>query len=289
MKRILVPLDGSALSEAVLPLAEALASDYEADVLLVRALQPQSSPEGEVRAQDEAEHYLAAVVNRLTARGLARVAWKVWYDDPARAVVDAARHNAADLIVMSTHGRGGLSRLLLGSVAESVVRSSPAPVLLVRGALTWTPGSIGRILVPLDGSEVSETILSFVEPLAGPFDFAIDLLRVVELPPPAVAVELGQARELGELTRFAVSEAKRYLPKVAAALEAKGLRVGWAVREGTAVEAIQRYAQERGVGLIAMTTHGRTGLGRLLLGSVAERVLRGAAVPVLLSKPPATV
>jgi nucleotide-binding universal stress UspA family protein len=139
-----------------------------------------------VRTQEDAERYLAAMAKGLTARGLPGVSWKVWYDEPARAVVDAARYNGADLIVMSTHGRGGLSRLLLGSVAESVVRTAPAPVLLVRGALTWTPGSIGRILVPLDGSELSEAVLSFVTRLAGPFDFAIDLLRVVEPPPPAV-------------------------------------------------------------------------------------------------------
>lgn len=287
MKRILVPLDGSPLSEAVVPLAEALARDYEADLLLVRALRAQPSAEAEVRAQHEAEQYLAAMAAGLKARGLSGVSWKVWYDDPTVAIADAARYDAADLIVMSTHGRGGLSRLLLGSVAESLVRTVPVPVLLVRGALTWRPGTIGRILVPLDGSELSEAILPFVERLAGPFDFAIDLLRVVESPLSAVAVELpGQAGELVELGRIAAVEAERYLTKVAAALEGKGLRVRWAVAEGSTVEAIQRHARESGAGLIAMTTHGRTGLGRLVLGSVAERVLRRAEVPVIILKAP---
>jgi len=284
VKRILVPLDGSRLSEAVVPLAEALARDYEAEILLVRALRAQPSVDAEVQAQHEAERYLAAMAQELAVCGVKGVQWKVWYDDAARAIADAAGYNDVDLIAMSTHGRGGLSRLLFGSVAESLVRKAPAPVLLVRGQLTWTPGEIGRILVPLDGSELSEAVLPVVERLAGPFDFAIDLLRVMEPLPSAVTVDLpAPARELIDLR---VVEAERYLAKIAGGLEAKGLRVRPAVREGPAVEVIQRQALEAGVGMIAMSTHGRTGLGRLLLGSVAERVLRGAEVPVLLWKAP---
>ena len=285
MNRILVPLDGSRLSEAVVPLAEALARDYETELLILRALRGQTSAETEVVAQQDAEAYLAAMAEGLRARGVPGVQWKVWYDEPDRAIADAALHNDVDLITMSTHGRGGLSRLLFGSVAESLIRRAPVPVLLVRGEMTWRPGAIGRILVTLDGSELSEAVLPVVERLAGPFDFAIDLLRVVEpIPGPALAELPPSARALIGLR---AAEAAGYLGKVAAALEEKGLRVRSEVREGPTVEAIQHYAREAGAGLIAMSTHGRSGLGRFFLGSVAERVLRGALVPVLLWKSPA--
>jgi nucleotide-binding universal stress UspA family protein len=285
VKRILVPLDGSRLAEATLPMAKALARDYEADLLLVRALRPLGSAEAEVVAQEDAEVYLRAVAGRLHARGLA-VTWKVWYDEPARAIADAARHNDVGLIVMSTHGRGGLNRLLFGSVAETLVRQAPVPVLLVRGDLSWQPGALEKILVPLDGSELSESVLSVVERLAGPFDFAIELLHAIEPIPPYASAELtsGITEDIGRLGR---ENAEGYLAKVAAPLEAKGCRVKSRVALGPAVDAILRAAQDGQAGLVAMSTHGRSGIGRLLLGSVAERVLRTAPTPVLLWKAPA--
>ncbi len=285
MKRILVPLDGSRLSEVVVPMAEALARDYEAELLLVRALRPRGSADAEVEAQEEAEAYLRAVAGGLEARGVP-TGWKVWYDDAARAIADAARYNAADLVVMSTHGRGGLTRLLLGSVAEALVRQAPVPVLLVRGELSWHPGKPGRILVPLDGSELSEAVLPVVARLAGPFDARVELLRVIE-PIPAYAVAELTAGRSEEIVRLEEADAEGYLAKVAATLEARGLRVGQRVALGMAVDTILRQAAEGHVGLIAMTTHGRSGIGRLLVGSVAERVLRAAPVPVLLWKAPA--
>ncbi|HEV8310282.1 MAG TPA: universal stress protein [Methylomirabilota bacterium] len=286
MNRVLVPLDGSRLSEAILPLAEALARDYEADVLLVRALRSRDSAEVAVRAQEEAEAYLEGIARGLRLRGLAGVAWKVWYDAPDRAIVDAARFNGVDLIAMSTHGRGGLTRLLFGSVAESLVRKAPVPVLLVRGEFAPPPGTIGRILVPLDGSELSEGILPVVERLAGPFDWTIDLLHAVEPLPGYATVEIS-SRHAGEILRLATRDAETRLAKVAVPLEDKGLRAQWAVREGPAVDVILRYARDAGASLIAMSTHGRSGLGRFFLGSVAERVLREASVPVLIWKAPA--
>ena len=279
MKRILVPLDGSRLSEAIVPLAEALARDYDAQLLLVRALRTLNSAEAEVKAQEEAEVYLRGMADELTARGL-RVEWKVWYDEPDRAIADAARFNAVDLITMTTHGRGGLSRLMFGSVAESLVRMAPVPVLLVRGELAWQPGGLRKIVVPLDGSERSEAILPVVERLAGPFDLAIEPL------PAYAAAEISSART-EEMIGLEEADAEGYLRKAATPLEAKGLRVTRSVGRGLAVDVILRRAEEAAAGLIAMSTHGRTGVGRLLIGSVAERVLRSAPVPVLLWKAPA--
>ena len=282
MKRILVPLDGSPLSEAIVPLAETLARDYEAELILVRALRTLNSPEAEVKAQEEAEAYLRGLAARVEARGIP-VTWKVWYDDPDRALADAARFNGVDLVTMTTHGRGGLSRLVFGSVAESLVRKATVPILLVRGQLTWQAGGLGTILVPLDGSELSEAILPTVERLAGPFDLGIELVRAIEPLPAYAAAEVSTART-EEMIALEESDAEQYLRKVSAPLEAKGLRVGQSVARGLAVDVILRRAAQVGVGLIAMSTHGRTGVGRLLVGSVAERVLHAAPVPILLWK-----
>jgi nucleotide-binding universal stress UspA family protein len=285
VKKIVVPLDGSRLAEAIVPTARALARDHDAELLLVRALRPLGSAEAEVGAQEDAEAYLRAVAGRLQAHGLPD-SWKIWYDEPARAIADAARYNDAGLIVMSTHGRGGLNRLLFGSVAETLVRQAPVPVLLVRGELSWHSGELGTILVPLDGSELSEAVLPIVERLAGPFDLTIELLRAIEPLPPYASAELtsGITERIGRHER---EEVEAYLAKVASSLEAKGCRVKSLVALAPPVDAIVRAAGDSRVGLVAMSTHGRSGIGRLLLGSVAERVLHAAPTPVLLWKAPA--
>lgn len=286
MKRIVIPLDGSALSEAIVPVAEALARDYEAEILLLRALLARDSADAEFEAQRQAEGYLSTLAAALRARGLPAVDWKVWYDEPDRAIASAAITEGADLVAMATHGRGGLGRLLMGSVAEAVVRTAPVPVLLVRGRPVWGRGGIGRIVVPLDGSEVSEAVLPVVEALAGPFDLGIHLVHAVEPLPAAARIELPAGLEAESVTtRRAEAEAR--LAKIAAVMDAKGLRAAWVVRVGAPLDVVTAHAEDTGAGLIAMTTHGRTGLGRLLLGSVAERVLKTVRVPVLLWKPPA--
>jgi nucleotide-binding universal stress UspA family protein len=154
------------------------------------------------------------------------------------------------------------------------------PVLLVRGIVAWDRGGIHRILVPLDRSAVSEEVLPIVSCLAGPFDFEVQLLHVVETGLPLPGAETAGKGSVD-------ADAEAYLTRVAAPLEARGLRVGMAVRAGSPAEVIPAVAAEAKAGLVAMSTHGRTGLGRLLLGSVAERVLRSMSVPVLLWKPSA--
>jgi nucleotide-binding universal stress UspA family protein len=138
-----------------------------------------------------------------------------------------------------------------------------------------------RILVPVDGSEASEEVLPIVSCLAGPFDFEILLLHVVE---PTRSLPGSPAGARGG--RDSETEAG-YLARLAAPLEARGLRVGTTVRAGLPAEVIPAVTAETNSGLVAMSTHGRSGLGRLFLGSVAVRVLRSVSVPVLLWKPPA--
>lgn len=135
-RTVLVPLDGSDLAETALEHAADMARNG-ASLVLVRAAEAHTMPggdptEAQVKVVREAEEYLAAVRARLTRTGVDRVEVSVWYGPPADSIVDAARFRKADLIVMSTHGRSGLGRLIVGSVAETVLRSTTTPILLVR-------------------------------------------------------------------------------------------------------------------------------------------------------------
>jgi nucleotide-binding universal stress UspA family protein len=134
---ILVPLDGSLLAEAALTPAVELAREKGAKLRLLRAAEAHTFPmadptEAQVTAVRDAEIYLAEVRYRLQQMGLAEVEVSVWYGAPAQAIVETARSTKADLIVMSSHGRSGLGRLVLGSVTESVLRSTAVPILLIR-------------------------------------------------------------------------------------------------------------------------------------------------------------
>jgi len=141
-ERVLVPLDGSEIAEAILPFAEKLAGPVDAEAMLVRVVEPLSAGEafaaGGVVAPDtlflrqlEAKEYLARVERRLANKGI-RVKTDLRNGTPAAEIVAAATSWGADLIAMATHGRGGLGRLLFGSVAEAVLRAAPMPVLMIR-------------------------------------------------------------------------------------------------------------------------------------------------------------
>lgn len=198
----------------------------------------------------------------------------------------------SDLIVMGTHGRTGLSRTLLGSVTEKVVGTAPCPVLAVKHPevtteLPWGGKVTGRrkleqtprllnILVPLDGSPLAEGVLGDAIPLARAFEAVVILFLVV-----ASSLRLGgKARDAGSADEQA--EADQYLQMKLQGLKAEGLMAEAAIRTGDAATEILDYADERGVDLIVMRTHGDSGLRRWLLGSVAEKVLRGADIPVLM-------
>lgn len=145
VKTILVPLDGSTLGELALTPAIDLAREKSAKLVLLRAAEAHTTvadpTEAQVAVVREAEEYLAGIRTRLRDSGTTEVETSVWYGPPAEAIVEAARYRGADLIVMSSHGRSGLGRLVLGSVAETVLRATPTPILLIRagGAPVDTP------------------------------------------------------------------------------------------------------------------------------------------------------
>jgi nucleotide-binding universal stress UspA family protein len=144
-----------------------------------------------------------------------------------------------------------------------------------------------RVLIPLDGSELGESIVPFILQIAGPLDVAVVLVRVLE-PSPPMAVEGTRHFSGGDLAELR-SDAEDYLAPIAAGLRARGVDVSWEVRVGRPETEILAAARAAGADLIAMSTHGRSGLGRLLFGSVAEHVLRQAEVPVFLMRQHVTV
>lgn len=144
-----------------------------------------------------------------------------------------------------------------------------------------------RVLVALDGSAAGEAVLRFLLEIAGPLDMKITLLHVLEPMPPQVLE--ASAHVVVDDVEARCREAEEYLAPVAAALRAKGVDTAWAIRRGRPADEILAAAREGGADLIAMATHGRTGLGRLLFGSVAEAVLRHAPVPVFMIREPHTV
>jgi nucleotide-binding universal stress UspA family protein len=273
-ERILVPLDGSVLAEAILGQVRRLLFHKDAEILLVRAVtMPRPIEAGAVELpailMSQAKTYLAGIVQRLSSQG-ARVRSLVREGDAPEVLIDIAQEERATLIAMSTHGRTGLARWALGSVAERVLRASPVPVLALRSFTGTHPNavparpdevSLGRILVPVDAAELSLDVVPAARELARLFGSQVFLLHVCEGPACSVSVP--------QMTRA-------YEEFHAAGVQAEPL-----MKHGDPAGQILDTAEERGADLIAMATHGRTGTSRWMLGSVTERVLRSSHVPLL--------
>jgi nucleotide-binding universal stress UspA family protein len=313
-RNILVPLDGSPFGEHALPLALGLARRSGAAVQLVHVAAPVEIAYTESlfiteadlaeRIQARLRAYLDAVAQRAEAAAGVRVTPVLLEGGITEQIRRRAAELPADLVVMTTHGRGPLGRFWLGSVADELLRRLAVPLLLVRPHagepdLAAEP-PLEHLLVPLDGSELAERMLEPAVALGRLTAADYTLLRVIK-PVLPVAPGLGgvagltlddKAQGLLERTRAVhrqlCREAQSYLDRVAGGLEARGLRVRTrvAVEEQPAV-AILNEAVPPGVDAVALETHGRRGLSRLLLGSVADKVIRGAAVPVLVHRPSA--
>lgn len=295
IKTILVPLDGSALAERVLPYAEALAQPLGARLLLLRAAWPGGRGNEEwvkarARLEGEAEVYLFGVSSRLAEKGLTAEA-VVSFDDPATGITEQIRQSGADLVVMATHGRSGLGRWVYGSVAEAVLAHCPVPLLLVRAwqtedkepAIALHP----RLLVPLDGSPFAEAALPVAERIARLLHGQVILLRAVHMPENVVGEKGTVVVYADQQLESLNAEAQRNLRDAAERLANDGSVVEheFDVRVGEPAEAIAAAGEEHGASLVVMATHGRTGLSRLLMGSVAGAVLRQGNLPLLLVRP----
>jgi nucleotide-binding universal stress UspA family protein len=311
LNTILVPLDGSVFAEQVLPLAVSIASRAGSRLVLVKAAPVPREPlqineerlsvdEQLAWMTDSAERYLRKVREQVnesvhhTTAGQGgnhlEIATRVLVGDAGPTVADYARECGADLIVMATHGRSGFDRWSLGSVADKLVQLSRVPVIAVRPATTRLISlealpSLDRILVTLDGSEMAEQVLPLAKALARGFDAELLLFRVAVIPP-SVYHGPDVALVWTDLWEGIVREAGHYLEQVASTLRSEGFQVRAMTARDNVAESILVAADEQDVSLIAMTTHGRTGLARVVFGSVADRVLRAGNRPVLLVRPP---
>jgi nucleotide-binding universal stress UspA family protein len=216
------------------------------------------------------------------------------YGVAADKILDFTSELEADLIIMATHGRGGITRWWMGSVAEKVISEATAPVLLVRSkhsrsaAAAGKSASIYKILAPLDGSDVGESALPYAEALADKLGATIDLIQIVS-PPGTVEANLLGGPDWRKFIKAMRDAGENYLKSIAEKFKSKDLKIMYDVLTGDPADKIVEYAADKGVSLIAMSTHGRTGLTRWVLGSVADKVLHGARIPVLLVRSPKMV
>jgi nucleotide-binding universal stress UspA family protein len=293
-RTILVPLDGTPFAEQALPWALCLARPGGATLDLVRGhvlyalTQPAAAwapfdPVAEADCKQEERAYLDTVARRLTGAAPVSVRRTLMDGLETDGVLKRVEDGRADLVVMATHGRGPLGRFFLGSVADVLVRETSVPVLLVRPrgpAPDLLPGPVAaNVLVPLDGSRLAEQALGPAADLARLLLVPCTLLRVLE----PIGVTTGPASP-----EVRTAAALAYLEKVADRLRGQGMPVQTRVAVAAhPARAILSEAQAQEGTVIALATHGRGGLTRVMLGSVADKVLRAAAGPVLVYRPPA--
>ena len=281
VRRVLVTLDGSPLAKKAVPFAAHLARLANAPVQLLRVhpdwnawlLGNQSvlhlARERRELAHTQAVQELAETARELEDQGIPTDTL-VRAGDPGSVIAEVLEQHQVDLLVMSTHGRSGVERMLFGSVAEQVLHVARVPILLIppECAVDWTDQEHLRILVALDGSPRSEAVLPAAGTIARSLNAELHLLSVV-----------------GPRLRSADrKKLEQYLHRVASGLLAND-RVRSHVAEGAAVSAITAYAREHQIDLIAMSTHGHRGLARLVMGSVTAATLLQANVPVLVVRP----
>jgi nucleotide-binding universal stress UspA family protein len=308
-KSILVPLDGSTFAEHSLPLALAIARKAGAKLHLVHVLEPLASVYSEgpafvdldlpQRIKARLRGYLDSVALRVRKLVPVTVAAELAEGDITEMLQAESVRTHADLVVMTTHGRGPLGRFWLGSVADELVRVLPVPLLLVRPPDTVpdlaVEPQLKNILIPLDGSKIAEKMIERAVEVGRLTGAGYTLLRVIK-PVPSVPSPTGSAsldaevesmlRAMDAIQEKLRNEALTYLDGVARPLRAQGLRVETkVVVDQQPGAAIVHEAAPPAADLVALETHGRRGLSRLILGSVADKVVRGAAVPVLVHKP----
>jgi nucleotide-binding universal stress UspA family protein len=300
-KRMLVPLDGSELAEVVFAYAKELAGRLGTDVILFHVCAPEEAEQLPMRRayiehsveiiRSQSEELLKKSGAQAGSKTL-EVRGEVATGYPAEEIIRYAEANDVDLILMATHGRSGIKRWTMGSVADKVLRVSKVPVWLVRAGvpkeIVYDQLPTRKILVLLDGSELAESVLPHVEAVAkqrGAGLVEVVLLTVCEpmLLPSYYPITMPLSWD--DHVTMCKRDSEQYLAKIEKWLKDTGLRVRSEVLTGKPADAIVDYVNKNPVNLIVMSTHGRSGLGRWVFGSVAEKVLLGVTSPILLIRP----
>jgi nucleotide-binding universal stress UspA family protein len=300
-KKLLVPLDRSPLAEQALGQAAAIAraAHAEMEVVLVHQPFPYDSLRdisGDAEVLDQDRQYLESIAAELTSGSNVSVTQIVLRGEAIEMIVQRVADVAADLIVMTSHGRTGIAHAWFGSVAEGVLRQSTVPVLIFRPVEGKTRRDaprhlFERILIPVDGSALSSEVFGAASSLAQCSGAQITLLRVVQpilllTVDPSIASVYVPAIVDEPATKRMVDEATEQLANVARKLHGESHAVveTHVVVEPRTAAAIIDFAREHRTDIIAMSTHGR-GMSRFFLGSVADKVLRGSDLPMLLYRP----
>ncbi|WP_255150179.1 universal stress protein [Halorarius halobius] len=278
-RRILLPTDGSKASSTAAEAAVALADQFDAELHVIHVLRDLTSPEADgVDPPGYGEEAVRAAVELAASAGVEATRRIITNRTSIhQAILTYTDDHGIDCIVMGTRGRSGLSpgRALLGSVAELTLRESPVPVMTVHEETIIDP-DISSILVPIDGSECATTAVDHAATLARSVDAKLHLVYVVEV---GQTIDGGRAERLrGILEEIGEKALDLALERVQSSTY---LPTETSVLNGPPYLEIVRYAEEHDVDCIVMGTHGRKGIRRFLLGSVTERVIRRADVPVI--------
>lgn len=294
--KVVVPLDGSKLAEQSLVYLDALRSLGETDVLLIGVVDAKEAlnyPDPPVAIEKESNllaSYLREMAQLLERESGFHVKVNVLVGSPAERILTEARDYGANLIVISTHGRSGLSRWRLGSVADKVIRGAACNVFVVGPRASeegsWLEGRLrspfARLLVPLDGSELAESALPMAAAFADRYGSTIHFVQVVQMP--LMYEGVGGTSYTPDLLDGMIEASKKYLDQTAARLNQPGAVTHILV--GSAADKLRDYVERHDIGLVIMTSRGRGGILRTALGSVTDRMLAGHA-PVLVINPDA--
>jgi nucleotide-binding universal stress UspA family protein len=293
--KMLIPLDGSRTAEKVLPYARALGGVLKIPVELLAVVDI-----GEMAthiaaskarfldamvqdAERSCSEYLRAVAAKATG---VNIKWSVEKGRPEEVITEKAVADKNALIAMATHGRSGLNRWMLGSVAEKVLRGCENPLLMVRASEEVDAEEKVRlksVIVPLDGSQLAERVIPSVVALAKAMNIEVVLFRAYSIPYSVYSGTEGySAINFEELIAAVKDEAVGYLEKKTAELKTDGLaKVSYVAKEGLSADEVIALGRATPDNLIAMCSHGRSGVKRWVLGSVTETVVRHSGDPVL--------
>ena len=298
--RILVSLDGSKLAEQVLPYVSLLADAYKIPVSLINVFEPvppgladpgRGLYETQITASyhDKAIDYLEGAGSALKDSGIT-VSCDAQEGNPADQIIREAENTSDTLIAMATHGRAGVSRWMMGSVTDKVLHATANPLLIIHAQEDGsgsTEVSLKNLIVPLDGSPLAEEILPHMEALAKALDLNVILVRVTPSSQ-EYGRYLGQDMvavvnvDYDKYSEEASAEAEGYLHQINERISQNGVSsVDERTLRGNAANEILDLLQDIPDSLVALTTHGRSGMGRWMLGSVADRLVRHSGHPVL--------
>ena len=290
IKKILVQLDGTEVSESVLPYVQELGKRLNSEIILLNVYPPSAAD-----LSHEHEVYLEHIAQALKKNMKGKVTPVTLAGSANRVIVDYSMNEGIGLIVGMSRSKSDTKRWVIGSTADKVIRETSKPVLVISAEAPPVKENstiLNKVLIPLDGSQASQAILPYIKLImagtSGNAESEVTLLRVI---PPAHHVPVGEAVVTVPYTDAELSQlkeqAENYLSEVGENLRKGEINLNYKaiVRSISTADEILDFAIQKEVNLIAMSTHGRTGISRLFLGATTDRVLHSSKLPLLLVKP----